>query len=150
MGASGSGKSTWAASRFRPHEVLSSDVFRAMVSGDPADQSATADAFRLLHAAARARLQRGLLTVIDATNLTKAARRSLLSLSRQAGRPAVAVVFDVPVAHCLARNAGRPGRQVPDAVVRRQAGQLPAARRALADEGFATIHVIGAPDAEPR
>jgi protein phosphatase len=121
-----------------------------MVSGDAADQSATADAFRLLHAAARARLQRGLLTVIDATNLTKAARRSLLGLSRQAGRPAVAVVFDVPVAHCLAHNAGRLGRQVPEAVIRRQAGQLPAARRALADEGFATIHVIGAPDAEPR
>ena len=58
----------------------------------------------------------------------------------------MAVVFDVPLERCLARNAGRPGRQVPDAVVRRHVGQVPGARRALADEGFATIHVIGAPD----
>ena len=94
-------------------------------------------------------MRRGLLTVVDATNLTKAARRSLLLLAAQAGRPAVAVVFDVPLERCLARNAGRPGRQVPDAVVRRHVGQVPGARRALADEGFATIHVIGASDAQP-
>ena len=150
VGASGCGKSTWAAQRFQPHEVLSSDAFRAMVAGDQADQSATADAFRLLHAAARARLRRGLLTVIDATNLTSAARGSLLRLARGAGRPAVAVVFDVPLERCLANNARRPDRQVPESVVRRHVGQLAGARAALADEGFAIIHVVGAPEVEPR
>jgi protein phosphatase len=150
VGASGCGKSTWAAHRFQPHEVLSSDAFRAMVAGDQADQSATADAFRLLHAAARARLRRGLLTVIDATNLATTARGSLLRLARGAGRPAVAVVFDVPLERCLANNARRPDRQVPESVVRRHVGQLVEARAALADEGFASIHVVGAPDVEPR
>jgi protein phosphatase len=150
VGASGCGKSTWAAQRFQSHEVLSSDAFRALVAGDPADQSATADAFRLLHAAARARLRRGLLTVIDATNLTSGARASLLRLARGAGRPAVAVVFDVPLERCLANNARRPDRQVPGSVVRRHVGQLAGARAALADEGFAAIHVVGAPEVEPR
>jgi predicted kinase len=150
VGASGCGKSTWAAGRFEPHEVLSSDAFRAVVAGDPADQSATADAFRLLHAAARARLRRGLLTVIDATNLTTSARGSLLRLARAAGRPAVAVVFDVPLERCLANNARRPDRQVPEAVVRRHVGQLARTRAALVDEGYAAIHVVGAPDVEPR
>jgi protein phosphatase len=150
VGASGSGKSTWAVARFEPHEVLSSDAFRAMVAGDAADQSATDDAFRLLHAAGRARLRRGLLTVVDATNLTKAARSSLLELAREAGRPAVAVIFDVPLERCLAQNARRPDRRVPEAVVRGHVRQLAAARTALAEEGFAAIHEAGAPDAKPR
>jgi protein phosphatase len=150
VGASGCGKSTWAALRFEPQQVLSSDAFRALVADDPADQSATADAFRLLHAAARARLRRGLLTVIDATNLATGARGSLRRLARQAGRPAVAVVFEVPLERCLANNARRPGRQVPESVVRRHVGQLARARAALRQEGFAAIHVVGAPDVEPR
>ena len=36
----------------RDSEVLSSDAFRELVAGDAADQSATADAFKVLHAVA--------------------------------------------------------------------------------------------------
>ncbi len=49
VGASGSGKSTFAAKHFKPTEVLSSDWCRAAVSDDPNDQGATKDAFELLH-----------------------------------------------------------------------------------------------------
>ena len=66
IGPSGSGKSTWAAKRFRHDQILSSDAFRALVAGDAADQSATADAFKVLHLVAKSRLRRGLLTVVDA------------------------------------------------------------------------------------
>ena len=69
MGASSAGKSTFAARHFRPSEVLSSDHFRLLVSDDESDGSATADAFELLYALADKRLARGLLTVIDATNV---------------------------------------------------------------------------------
>ncbi|MBV8376020.1 MAG: hypothetical protein JO279_03365 [Verrucomicrobia bacterium] len=41
-GASGSGKSTFACRHFLATEILSSDFFRALVSGDENEQAATA------------------------------------------------------------------------------------------------------------
>ncbi|MGI4830630.1 MAG: AAA family ATPase [Janthinobacterium lividum] len=52
-----------------PTEVVSSDFCRALVSDDESDQSATGDAFDLLHAIVRKLLARGRLTVVDATNV---------------------------------------------------------------------------------
>jgi protein phosphatase len=144
IGPSGCGKSTWAADRFRAEEILSSDAFRAMVAGDATDQTASADAFRLLHQALRARLRRGLRTVVDATNLTPGARRSLRRMADQAARPTIAVVFEASLALCLARNAARPGRHVPEAVVIRQHQQLRVALDALGDEGYLAVRVVGA------
>jgi len=48
IGATGSGKSTFAARHFRPTEIISSDRCRGLVSDDETDQSATADAFDLV------------------------------------------------------------------------------------------------------
>ena len=45
IGASGSGKSTFAKKHFGKHEVVSSDVCRGIVSNDENSQSATNDAF---------------------------------------------------------------------------------------------------------
>jgi len=142
VGPSGSGKSTWAARQLQPEQVLSSDACRHVVAGDAADQSATADAFKVLHVIARARLRRGLLTVVDATNLTQRARRSLLRLASSAGRPAVAVVFDLSLERCLAQNAARPDRRVPDGVVRRHHREMRSALAQLPSEGYAEIHVL--------
>src|SRR5690606_8646171 len=82
VGVSGSGKSTFAARHFRPTQVLSSDTFRAMVADDENDQSATADAFDLLYQVAAARLRRGRLTVVDATNVQPHARAALLKVAK--------------------------------------------------------------------
>ena len=142
IGPTGAGKSTWARSRFDGAEILSSDVFREQVAGDAADQSANADAFKVLHLVAAARLRRGLRTVVDATNLTEGARRSLLRLARKAGRPAVAVAFDLALERCLAQNASRSDRRVPDEVVCRHHGQLAGALGRLAGEGYEAIHVL--------
>lgn len=117
-----------------------------MVAGDAADQSATADAFRVLHVIAAARLRRGLLTVVDATNLTRNARRVLQRLAAQTRRPAIAIVFDISLARCLRQNAGRIERQVPEHVIHRQHGQLQAAIDALPAEGFAQIVELSEPD----
>lgn len=138
VGPAGSGKSTWAAARFRRSEVLSSDELREMVSDDAADQDATSDAFAVLHAIARARLRRGLLTVVDATNLLASSRRPLLELGRRHARPVVAVVFDVPLDVLLRRNAARE-RVVPEAVVRRHHAQAAVALEDLRSEGYASI-----------
>ena len=49
IGASGSGKSTFARRHFLQTEVLSSDYFRGLVSDDENNQSATPDAFEALY-----------------------------------------------------------------------------------------------------
>lgn len=139
VGPSGAGKSTWAAARFAPQTILSSDAFRALVADDAADQAATADAFRALHAVARGRLRRGLLTVVDATNLTERARRSLLRLARNDDRPVVALAFAVTLERCLEQNRSRPDRRVPEEVVRRQHREMARALERLPAEGYAAI-----------
>lgn len=138
VGPAGAGKSTWAAEHFTLTQVVSSDACRAMVADDPTDQAANADAFRLLHAIVGARLARGRLTVVDATNLQAAARRPLRQLAARNGRPMIAVVFQVPVEELLRRNAGRE-RVVPEDVVRWHASLVPAALAALPGEGYSAI-----------
>ena len=49
IGASGSGKSSFARKHFKPTEILSSDFCRGLVSDNENDQTVTKDAFELLH-----------------------------------------------------------------------------------------------------
>ena len=67
VGASGSGKSTFAAKHFLSTEVLSSDYCRALVADDENDQSVTNEAFELLHFIAAKRMAGGRLTVVEFT-----------------------------------------------------------------------------------
>src|ERR687891_520548 len=83
MGCSGSGKSTFARAHFAPTEVLSSDYCRALVSNDENSQEATNDAFDVLRYIAGKRLTRGLLTVVDATNVQPESRKPLVALARE-------------------------------------------------------------------
>src|SRR5881392_3335896 len=91
VGPSGSGKSSFARRHFLPTEVLSSDVCRALVSDNEVDQSATQDAFELLHYLAGKRLARGRLTVVDATNVQPDSRKPLVALARAHHCLAVAI-----------------------------------------------------------
>ena len=86
IGASGCGKSTFARTHFKPFETLSSDFCRGLVSNDENNQSATTAAFDVLHYVAAKRLEAGLLTVVDATNVQPEARKPLIELARQIGR----------------------------------------------------------------
>ncbi|MFH5229610.1 polynucleotide kinase-phosphatase [Antrihabitans spumae] len=147
VGTTGSGKSTFAAAHFLPTEVVSSDDCRAMVSDDPNDQGATTDAFGLLEYIAGKRLDRGRLTVIDATNVQPSARKSLLALAKDHDVLPVAVVLDLPVALALERNASRPDRDFGAHVVKRQHDQLHRSLRSLKREGFRTIHVLDSVEA---
>ena len=69
IGASGSGKSTFARKHFRGTEIISSDYCRALVADDENDLSVTDDAFEILHFIAGKRLRAGRLAVVDATNV---------------------------------------------------------------------------------
>jgi protein phosphatase len=144
VGAAGSGKSTLAARLFEPDQVLSSDAYRGIVSGDESDQGATRLAFSILYRELDRRLRLGLTTVIDATNVTSYARRSLTRRAARRGVPAIALVLDLESPFVLARNATRPGRIVPLAAVERQLAQLARSLRRdeLANEGFAAVYRI--------
>ena len=90
VGPSGSGKSVWAAERYRPDEVVSSDRLRSLVGSGEHDLDASADAFALLDQIVAARLRRGLTAVVDTLGLDPARRRGYLDLARVSGMPAVA------------------------------------------------------------
>ena len=142
VGAAGSGKSTLARRLFAPNEILSSDALRATVSGDEADQRASAVAFRILHRTLERRLSRRELTVIDATNTTPDHRRPLLIRARATATPTIAIVLDLLPTTVLAQNAARAKRVVDPSVVERH---LAGVRRtvddgALVAEGF--DHVV--------
>lgn len=145
VGASGSGKSTFAATRFAATEVLSSDDFRAMVADDPNDPTASRDAFDALYHVARTRLRRGLLTVVDATNVQRADRARIVELARAADCHAVAIVLDVDAQVCVERNATRPDRQVPRHAIARHVKQLRRSRRHLRREGFRYVFALDGP-----
>ncbi|MEZ0164712.1 polynucleotide kinase-phosphatase [Kineococcus sp. LSe6-4] len=142
VGTSGSGKSTFARAHFAPTEVLSSDVCRGLVADDENDQSATADAFDVLGYIAGKRLAAGRLTVVDATNVQPSARRSLVELARAHDVLPVAVVLDVPLDVCAARNAERTDRTFGAHVLRRQRADLQRGLKNLQREGFRVVHVL--------
>jgi protein phosphatase len=146
VGVTGSGKSTFARTHFKPTEVISSDFCRGLVADDENDQSATPAAFELLHYIAGKRLAGGRLTVVDATNVQPEARRELVALAREHDVLPVAIVLDLPEKLCAERNAGREDRDFGPHVLRRQHDQLRRGRNGLRREGFRTVHVLRRPD----
>jgi polynucleotide kinase-phosphatase len=142
IGPSGCGKSTFARTHFKPFETLSSDSCRGLVSNDENDQSSTTDAFDVLHYIAAKRLGRGLLTVVDATNVQSEARKPLVELARRYHVLPVAIVLDLPERLCEARNRDRADRRFGPHVIRQQRSQLQRSLRNLQREGFRHVHIL--------
>jgi protein phosphatase len=142
VGASGSGKSTFARRSFLETEVLSSDRFRGWLADDENDQSVTADAFDALRYVAGKRLALGRIVVVDATNVQPEARKYFVELARAHDVLPVAIVLDVPTDVCVARNATRTDRQLGHHTVRRQVDDLRRSLRAMQREGIRQVHVL--------
>ncbi len=142
VGASGSGKSTFARKHFKPTETISSDFCRGLVSDDENDQSATTDAFELLHYIASKRLAAGRIVVVDATNVQVAARKPLVALAREYHCLPVAIVLDLPESVCQERNKSRPDRDFGPHVVRNHVRNLHQSLRGLQREGFRHVFVM--------
>ena len=142
IGASGSGKSTFAARHFAPTEVLSSDHYRAVVGDDPNDQTVTNAAFDALHHIAGLRLALGRLTVVDATNVKPQDRAGLVHLAHEHDTLPVAIVLDIDERVAHARNAARPDRQFGPHVVRNQTQALRRGLGGLAREGFRQVYIL--------
>ncbi|WP_328726423.1 polynucleotide kinase-phosphatase [Streptomyces sp. NBC_00259] len=147
IGATGSGKSTFARRHFKPTEVISSDFCRGLVADDENDQSASADAFDVLHHIVGKRLAAGRLTVVDATSVQQESRRQLVQLARSHDVLPIAIVLDMPEEVCAERNAARPERaDMPRHVIQRHRRELRRSLRGLEREGFRKVHVLRSPE----
>lgn len=142
IGASSSGKSTFARQHFLPTEILSSDFFRGMVSDDENDQSASQDAFEILYFVLERRLARGKLTVVDATSVRVEDRNRLLAIAARYRFPVVAIVLRTPEDVCLQRALDRPDRTLGGEVVRRHIAELEGGLDGLEREGFWRVYVL--------
>ncbi len=142
IGATGSGKSTFARKHFKATEVISSDFCRGLVSDDENDQTCTKEAFEVLRFIVGKRLQAGRLTVVDATSVQQDARRQLLELAREHHLLPVAIVFNLPEEVCIARNAQRPDRDFGPHVIRNHYQHLKRSLKGLEKEGFRYVSVL--------
>ncbi|MFP5261605.1 MAG: AAA family ATPase [Blastocatellia bacterium] len=140
-GPAGCGKSTFAAKHFLPTQVVSSDNCRALVSDDPTDQRVSGHAFDLMHFIIEKRLYLGRLTVADATNLRREDRAAMTRVARWYRFNRAAIVFNVPLELCLARNSAR-DRVVPEEALRAQYDLLTRTLGTIDREGYNYVHVL--------
>ncbi|WP_331758659.1 ATP-binding protein (plasmid) [Streptomyces sp. NBC_01547] len=139
VGPPGSGKSTFAA-RYPDTWRVSLDLYRSLATDSETDQSSTPVAVEIQNLLLDARLARGLTTIVDSTNVHAHVRNGLLARARYWQRPAIAVLFDVPLETVETRNAGR-DHAVPVHIVREHHQLLPTPAR-LYDEGFTGVYRI--------
>src|SRR5262245_7645832 len=142
IGASGSGKSTFARRHFKATEVISSDACRGLVEDDENSLDANADAFALVHFIAETRLRRRKLVVIDATNVRQEDRAQLVRIAKKHHALAVAIVINPGEDVCHERNKARPDRQYGPHVVRNHMASLRRNIRRLDKEGFRYVHEL--------
>jgi len=156
IGATGSGKSTFAQKWFKPTEILSSDHFRGLVSDDSNDQSVSADAFEALRFLAEKRLKNRRLAVIDATNVRPAERKGWIESARRWHALPVAIVLDPGLDVCIERNKTRPDRDFGPGVPQRMISEMRRGLGGLSREGFRKVwklcsaEAIGAAQIERR
>ncbi len=143
IGPAGSGKSTWAQSRYLPEEIVSSDRLRAVVGSGEADLDASDDAFAVLRQVVRARVGRRLTTVVDTLGFDDDLRAECMVAARAAGLPSVAVVLETLPAVCRERNRSR-ARPVPTKILDGQFRRATALRTRLDPEGWDVVAIVDA------
>jgi protein phosphatase len=137
-GPAACGKTTFAQKHFRPTQVISSDWARALICDDERDQRYNSQAFALVHFLVEQRLAVNRLCVVDSTALAAPARNDLLALAKRHQVPTTAILFNVPLATCLARDEERE-RSVGAAVIERQYEAFAEAKAAIGQEGFGQV-----------
>lgn len=142
IGASGSGKSTFARKHFKLTEIVSSDYCRGLVCDDESSQDANKDAFDLVYLIVRKRLARGKLTVIDATNVLPEARKTWIEFASEYNAPLIAIVINLPESLCWEQNIKRPNRQVDRSIIQDQRVNLENSIEVLEREGFQDVYLL--------
>jgi protein phosphatase len=147
IGVSSAGKSSFAKKHFKKTEIVSSDECRAIISDDENNQTVTKDAFALLDYIIAKRMKNKCLTVVDATNVQKESRKSLIHLARKYSYTPIAIVLDIPEQICQDRHKARQDRNFEDYVISKQYQDLKRSIRYLKHEGFRKVYILRSPEA---
>jgi predicted kinase len=112
VGPPAAGKSTLAAALVAAGEVaaddvLSTDTYREVLTGDALDLTSDRRVWVQVRERLVERMATGRVTLVDATNLFARRRARHIRVAREYGRPVVAVRFEVPAVQLLERNEGR-------------------------------------------
>lgn len=142
IGTSGCGKSTFARKHFLPSETLSSDAFRELLFDDETILEHNDEVFDALQYMLAKRLKHGRLTVVDATNVQAGARKPLLEISSRWHALKVAIVFDIPIETCVARNEARENRNFGAHVIHRMRGDLRKTFGQLKGERWHKVYIL--------
>jgi predicted kinase len=140
-GPAASGKSSFAAQRFAASVTVASDDCRELICDDSNNQRVNRDAFDLFYYIINKRLSLSRFTVADSTALRSDARRRLLGIARGHGYATCLLIFDTPLATCLARNRGR-ARVVEEQVLIHQAELLRQSLRDAPREGWDQLYIL--------
>ena len=134
-GPAGCGKTAFSARHFRPTQVISSDVCRALVCDDERDQRYHEQAFALVNFIVGQRLSINRLCIVDSTALARAARKTLLDLARRHRVRCSLFLFDIPIETCLEHDQLRE-RQVGPKVIEEHFLLFSQMRPTIESEGF--------------
>lgn len=149
VGASSAGKSTWAAARFRPNEIVSLSRLTAALGEHERDLRANLVAYELLERIVDVRLGRGLTVVIDTPGLDDDRRLRWQRAAEAHSIPQFAVLFFTDVETCLARNEAR-AHPLATNIIDRQTARCREITPAIAAQGFEvrTASMRGGPEVE--
>lgn len=120
VGPPASGKSTWGKKFAQENNLtyVSTDAIRAELGRGEGDQNVSAAAFATARSRVSAALGAGKSAMIDATSVTKKARKDWINLGRGHGAFIIAVAFEVPREELLRRDAQRERHVGPEIVDR--------------------------------
>lgn len=135
IGISGSGKSTVAAELAMAYNapIVSADEVRRVIYGSADIQGDGQEVFREVFAATAYFLSEGSNVIIDNTNTTVHARKTLLNIAKRYNAEMVAYLIECDIKTAMQRQRGRK-RQVPFEVIARQFRQLQESKKNLANE----------------
>jgi len=142
IGASSSGKSTFATKHFLPTEVLSSDYFRALISDDENNLEVSKEAFEALFGIADYRLKNMRLTAIDATSVQSYARKQIITKANEHDCHAVAIVLNLPERELIDRHKARTDRDFDARVISKHTMELRRGLRDIKKEGFRYVYEL--------
>ena len=120
VGCPACGKSTFAKNFDNDTVVISSDAIREELYGDEAIQGNGKEVFSLYYDRAIAAIENGYDVILDATNVTRKARKNIFSTLGKSNIDCkfVAICFERELDVLLKQNAGRK-RKVPKGVIER-------------------------------
>ena len=120
VGPPASGKSTWGKKFAQENNVtyVSTDSIRSEIGAGEGDQSVSRAAFVIARSRVSAALGADKSAMIDATSVSRKARKDWINLGRGHGAFIIAVTFEVPREELLRRDAQRERHVGPEVIDR--------------------------------